>query len=96
MSTKIELGDTAKDIITGYKGVVVSRTDWLWACTRFGIQSKKLKDGQPTDAQWFDEHQLEIVEKGTVDVSMFKNKTNPKDKGGPQDDPSSSCTVETG
>lgn len=53
----IKLGDNVKDTITGYTGVVVARTEWLYGCVRFGVQSKELKDGKPMDVYWLDEAQ---------------------------------------
>lgn len=57
----IELGTTVKDVITGFEGVVVGRTEWLNGCVRYGVQSRELKDGVPKEAQWLDEEQLSVV-----------------------------------
>jgi hypothetical protein len=63
MSThQIELGDEAKDSITGFSGVVVAITTWLNGCRRIAIQPKKLdKDGKPRDNQTFDVEQVVLV-----------------------------------
>jgi len=73
---RINLGDKAKDIVTGFEGICVARTEWLNGCTRIGLQSDKLKDGVPTDIQTFDEPQLRLVQADKV-------KPGPKDTGGP-------------
>lgn len=70
------LGDKVKDIVTGFEGILIGKTDFLNGCTRWGVQSDTLKDGLPTEAQWFDEPQLELVEAGKVS-------SGPKDTGGP-------------
>lgn len=58
----IKLGDLAKDKITGFKGIVISRTDWLNGCVRFMLQSQKLqKEGMPQPAETFDEQQLVLL-----------------------------------
>jgi hypothetical protein len=55
----MKLGSRAKDRITGFSGIVVARTDWLYGCTRYAVQSEELdKDGAPVEAQWFDEQSL--------------------------------------
>jgi len=59
----INLGDTAKDTITGFKGIVVAETNWLNGCRRLTIQSKEMKDGRPVDAVTIDVEQLELVSK---------------------------------
>ena len=37
----INLGDTVKDKISGFTGVVVARTEWLYGCIRLAVQSQK-------------------------------------------------------
>ena len=47
MKKRIELGDTAKDSITGFSGVVIATTFWLHGCERLTLQPQKLdKDGK--------------------------------------------------
>lgn len=72
----INLGDKAKDMVTGFEGICVARTEWLNGCTRITLQSDKLKEGVPGDNYTFDEPQLRLVKAGAV-------KPGPKDTGGP-------------
>lgn len=58
----MKVGDVVRDKITGFTGVVTSRTEWLNGCVRFGVQSKELHEGKVVDAQHFDEVQLEEVQ----------------------------------
>jgi len=69
----INLGDTAKDPITGYEGIVTGKTTWLYGCARIAIQAKMKKDGTVPALEWFDELQLEC-------------KKPDKTIGGPQND----------
>ena len=62
----ISLGDRVKDNVTSFSGIVVAQSDYLNGCTRFCVQSEKLKDGLPTDGQWFDGPQLRLVKAGVV------------------------------
>ena len=73
---KINLGDKVRDTITGFSGVAIGRTEWINGCTRIVVQSDKLKDGVPTDAQHIDEPQLELVK--AAKVKALKRET-----GGP-------------
>lgn len=60
METKIQLGDVARDTITGFTGVVIADTKWLHGCRRLTLQPAKLDDkGAPVMSQTFDEPQLE-------------------------------------
>jgi hypothetical protein len=78
---KFKLGQVVKDVVTGFEGVVTGRTEWLNGCVRYGVQSRKLKEGVPTEAQWFDEQQLSATAKQPVTIAM-------QDTGGPRKDPS--------
>lgn len=81
---KIGLDMVVKDKVTGFKGLVIARSDWLNGCVRFLVQPQHLKDGRPIDGEWVDEPQLELVED--------KEKEKPEPRGGPQKDPKSSVS----
>lgn len=64
---KVNLGDQAKDKVTGFEGVVVAVTTWLNGCQRFTVQPQKLdKDGKIRESQCFDDHQLEVTKRNVV------------------------------
>jgi hypothetical protein len=64
---KFNLGDKVKCTITGYQGIVTSRTQWLNGCIRYGVQSDKLNsDGKVKDSEGFDEQQLKLVKAGAI------------------------------
>lgn len=67
MKGTIELGDIAKDKITGFSGVVTCITTWLNGCIRMNLQPETLKDGKPGDQETFDIQQLELVKKRKID-----------------------------
>jgi len=78
---KFKLGDRVKDTITGFEGIVGSRTQWITNCNTYGLQSEKLKDGVPQDRQHFDEPQLTLVKKK---VHKAHQKTGGNQKAPPQ------------
>lgn len=82
MAFKYELGSKAKDKVTSYTGIIIGRTEWLYGCRRYTLQSQEMKDGKPIEAMGFDEEALEIVE-ATKPHKL-------KDTGGPQREPSRS------
>ncbi len=59
---KIELGRRVRDKFTGFSGIAVSRTEYLWDCPRVTVQPETMKDGIPITAQGIDEPRLEVVE----------------------------------
>ncbi len=101
-------GDKVKDIISGFTGVMVARTEWLNGCNRIAIQSENFDCMKaPIPEQWFDEQQVVVIKAGEVCArrkalkveTPLKNKA--KDRlgmgggGGPRNDPSSSGGDET-
>jgi len=75
----VNLGDKARDKITGFCGIVIAITDWLNGCRRVTVQPQELKDGRPIESVTFDVEQLEIVAEQAAEES---SKT-----GGPCPDP---------
>lgn len=57
----LKLGDRVRDKISGYTGIIVARTEWLYGCNRYNVQSEAMHDGLPVEARGFDEPQLEVV-----------------------------------
>ena len=77
MKSEVQLGDKAKDSVTGFEGICVARTEWLNGCIRCSLQSDKLdKEGKPQDSQVFDEPQLVVTKAKKVAAG-------PRDTGGP-------------
>jgi hypothetical protein len=61
----IQLGDRVRDRITGFEGIVIGITDWLYQCRRPIVQPSTLtSDGKPTESMSFDEDQLDVLEAG--------------------------------
>ena len=58
---KYELGSEAKDKVTGFSGMIVSRAEWLTGCNVYGLKSKYMKDGRPIDAVFIDEDAVELI-----------------------------------
>jgi len=60
----IALGDTVKDKVSGFTGVVVAIINYLYGSSRAQVVSKVVDSkNQPVD-QWFDLDQLSIESKG--------------------------------
>lgn len=56
----IMLGDTVTDRVTGFTGIAIAMTEWLYGCRSFGVKSEAMKDGIPVETQWFDEKSLSV------------------------------------
>lgn len=75
-------GDTVKDEITGYQGVVVGHARYLTGCLHVGIQGRAIKeDKQPVETYWLPVQGFVLVK--AVKIEKKKVKT-----GGPCSAPS--------
>jgi hypothetical protein len=79
----IKLGTRVKDSITGYEGVAVAITTWLYGCRRITVQGDLDKDGKVPDTVTFDEEQLMTVISKTK-INCHKEKEPP---AGPREAP---------
>lgn len=83
----MNLGCKARDVITGFTGTVIAKTEWLNGCVRVMIQPNDLKDGKPIEAHTFDVQQVEVLdEKRHPQVMPAEKKP-----GGPKPEPSRSA-----
>ena len=72
----VELGDSVKDKVTGFRGVAVARYIFLNGCDRYSVQPGVKKDGTLPEAQTFDEPQLGVIRSRAA-------KTGNRKTGGP-------------
>lgn len=64
---KIKLGSTVKDVITGFTGIVMARTEYLTKCAHLGILVTKMpKDGKIPNWEWIDETRCTVVKKEKI------------------------------
>ena len=61
----VKLGTKVKDSITGFSGIAVCRTEYLYGCVRIGIEPQELKDGKPVETHYFDEQRLSTTTNAT-------------------------------
>ncbi len=63
---QIELGDEVKDIVSGFTGIATARTEFLNGCIRISIDPPVDKEGKPVEGKWFDQEQIEVLQRGKV------------------------------
>lgn len=61
--TKIELGVTYKDVITGFAGVAVGHVDYISGCNQTLLSPRVDKDNKAEAPNWIDDQRLEPVTK---------------------------------
>ncbi len=80
---KFELGQVLKDIITGFEGVAVARTQYHTGCVRYSLQSQKLTKEGATKT-WDDFDEITLVATKKKSICLAKKEVKIKKPGGPQ------------
>jgi hypothetical protein len=85
---KIELGSEVKDIITGNRGIVMCRVEYLTSCTHVGLLlvDKKSHRVNP-DWEYVDERRCVCLKSKKFSFDKENNSKQKKDIGGPQQTP---------
>lgn len=61
------LGDSVKDQITGYAGVIMARVQYLTGCNQYHVKPTELRKGEMVAGEYIDENRLVSVgSKGRV------------------------------
>ena len=63
MKKEIKIGDEVKSVVSGLKGIAVSRVEYINGCVQFGVKPRVGKDGKDTDCTYVDHKELEVVGK---------------------------------
>jgi len=78
---RIELGDKARDTVTGFEGICTCRSEYISGCTRIALQPPTDAEGKIPEPGHFDEPMLQVVTKRLIEPQ-------PSDRGGPRPAPS--------
>lgn len=70
----LKLGQTVSDTITGFKGVITGRCEYISGCHQVLVVPPVDKDGKHVEAQWFDEQRC-IVAAGVKTITLDNGKT---------------------
>lgn len=79
----IALGSKVRDMISGFSGIAVAHSVYLYGCERILIEPDRLDDkGAMIEGQWIDEQRVEVTEQSERPMSLVSSATS----GGPQRD----------
>lgn len=78
----INVGDKVRDLVTGFEGIVVGKTEWINNCVTVGVKPRVKDDGTIIEAHWFDVPQLELIERNVV-ARTSQNVGGPEKNGKP-------------
>lgn len=58
----IRLGQTARDVVTGFEGVCMGKAQYLTGCNQVLLTPRGLtSDGKRRDGEWFDEQRVVAI-----------------------------------
>ena len=71
----LPFGQKVRDKITGFAGIVVGRSTWMFGCVQYCVAPSVDEKGSYRDSHWFDDGRLEVIGTGvdTADVRSDKN-----------------------
>lgn len=62
------LGDEVVDVVSGFRGIVISITQYLHGCEQCGVQAPMMKDKKIGDSYSFDRPRLKVVTRSKIKV----------------------------
>ncbi len=65
---EIELGDKVKCKYTGFKGIAVSKTEFINGCIQYDIMPKVKKNNEIVEGVSIDSQSLEVVSKAKKEI----------------------------
>jgi len=66
ITAPVHLGDLARDVITGYQGIITGECRYLTGCEQVLISPPVGEDGKLRDGHWFDADRIEVIAAGSV------------------------------
>lgn len=60
------LGKSCKDIVTGFEGVCIGATEWMYGCRQYVLQSKSAEENQKGSICFFSADQLDVTGEGVT------------------------------
>ena len=57
----VKLGTKVRDSITGFEGIAIARTQYLYGCVQIGVEPLIAEGGKKRDTEWFDEQRIDLM-----------------------------------
>jgi hypothetical protein len=73
--SRVQLGATYSDIISGFTGVAIGHVDYITGCNQTLLQPRSDESRVKLESQWFDDQRLRYDE--TENVIVIDNGTTP-------------------
>lgn len=73
---KFSNGDTVKEKITGFTGVITGTCFYITGCNQYLITGKPKDEYSQAEALWYDEGRIELVESESVTEDSVSSEDN--------------------
>jgi hypothetical protein len=64
---KYPCGLEAEDKVTGFKGIITARIDFLYGCAQYGLTPKVNDKGETKSVEYFDEGRISLTDGPGID-----------------------------
>ena len=81
---KVYLGDEVMDSISGFKGIVTGRAEYMTGCVQIQVAARDQKPGESPVECWLDEQRLSVTKAGAYGLPEWAVEQAP---AGPQNVP---------
>lgn len=81
---QLVMGAKARDSVTGFEGIITSKTEWLNGCVRVCLTPPVDSEGKLPSSEWFDIEQTQAISEDTPARKLYLTRTA---TGGPRDNP---------
>lgn len=69
----MKIGQEAVDKITGFKGIIIGKCEYISGCTQYLVQPKVKKGGEYVSGRWIDEDRPEATKAKPVNLTVQTN-----------------------
>ena len=80
---KIKMGCKARDIVTGFEGIVTSKTSYITGCSQYYLVSQSEDASKKAEGTWVDEPRLKVIDSKKVKLKFDKGVSKKRHYGGP-------------
>lgn len=71
--SQMSLGAHVEEKVTGFRGVVMGRVEYLTGCAQVLVQPKAKEDGSWVEPRWFDETRVDPTGEPAIEISGAQN-----------------------
>ena len=67
-TTEIKLGYRARDVITGFEGIIIAKIEFINGCIQYNLIGKAPNSGEKIPDIWVDWQRIKVIDDGVRDM----------------------------